>query len=116
MPFPLTHLLCTARSFPGIERAHAAFDTFKVSGWAHGDVTWGKILESILEVLTVTAAFVACAVFVYGAFMLSIAAGKADLADKGKNYMKDALIGFAVVVGAQAILRTASCFIWGCEG
>jgi len=53
------------------------------------------------------------AVFVTGAFLFTISAGDEKYKSRGKDLMTGALWALGIVLGAQAILRTASYFIWG---
>lgn len=94
-------------------RAHAAFDSFTVTTWGYGDRTWIDVLQNIVTMLKATITVAAVAVFVVGALMWTISAGDENRKSKGKNMMVGALIGLGIVLGAQAILRTASYFVWG---
>jgi uncharacterized membrane protein len=86
---------------------------FTVTTWGYGDRTWQSILQSIVTMLKGTITMASVAVFVAGAFLFTISAGQPDRQSRGKNMMIGALIALGIVLGAQAILRTTSYFIWG---
>lgn len=94
-------------------RAQQAFSTFTVTTWGYGNRTWQSILGSIINMLKSTITVAAVAVFVTGAFMFTISAGDEKRKSNGKNMMIGSLWALGIVLGAQAILRTASYFIWG---
>ncbi|MFH1443870.1 MAG: hypothetical protein ABIG34_00580 [Candidatus Peregrinibacteria bacterium] len=96
-----------------VPSAHAAFDSFSVTTWAYGDRTWEAILGSIVNMLKSTITVAAVAVFVTGAFMFTISAGDEKRKSSGKNMMIGSLWALGIVLGAQAILRTVSYFVWG---
>ena len=96
-----------------VPSALAAFDTFTVTTWGYGDLTWQNILNNIVNMLKATVTVAAVAVFVVGAFMFTISAGDETRKANGKKMMIGALMGLGIVFGAQAILRTASYFVWG---
>jgi hypothetical protein len=97
-----------------IECAKAApFESFEVSTWAYGDVTWESIVGSIGEMLTATIEIASMAVFVTGGFFFAISAGDENRKSKGKNMMIYSLVALGIVVGAKGIMRTISYFIWG---
>ncbi|MDO8469051.1 MAG: hypothetical protein Q7S29_04820 [Candidatus Peribacter sp.] len=96
-----------------VPSAMAAFDTFTVTTWAYGDRTWQSILGSIVNMLKSTIVMASVAVFVTGAFLFAISAGDEKRKSNGKNMMIGALWGLGIVLGAQAILRTVSYFVWG---
>ncbi|MDD5041784.1 MAG: hypothetical protein PHX87_05275 [Candidatus Peribacteraceae bacterium] len=98
---------------PVVRAQGQAFGSFTVTSWAYGDRTWQSILGSIVNMLKSTITMASVAVFVTGAFMFTISAGDEKRKSNGKNMMIGALWALGIVVGAQAILRTASYFIWG---
>lgn len=81
--------------------------------WGYGDRTWQDILGSIVNMLKSTITVAAVAVFVTGAFMFTISAGDEQRKSSGKKMMTGALWALGIVLGAQAILRTVSYFVWG---
>lgn len=93
--------------------ALAVFDSFTVSSWGYGGVSWQSILASIISMLTGTITMASVAVFVTGAFLFTISAGDENRKSKGKNMMFGALWATGIVWGSVAILRTVSYFIWG---
>ncbi|MDD5103122.1 MAG: hypothetical protein PHX93_01850 [Candidatus Peribacteraceae bacterium] len=98
---------------PAVHAQEQAFGSFTVTSWVYGDRTWQSILGSIVNMLKSTITVAAVAVFVTGAFMFAISAGDEKRKSNGKNMMIGALWALGIVLGAQAILRTASYFIWG---
>lgn len=62
----------------------------------------GRLIQAILGV---TGA-VALLMFVYGGFLWLISAGVPERVKKGKEVMKWAVLGIAVIVGAYMIVRT----------
>ncbi len=96
-----------------VPSAHAVFDSFTVTTWGYGDRTWQDILGSIVNMLKSTITVAAVAVFVTGAFMFTISAGDEKRKSNGKNMMIGSLWALGIVLGAQAILRTVSYFVWG---
>jgi hypothetical protein len=96
-----------------VPSALAAFDTFTVTTWGYGDLTWQNILNNVVTMLKNTITVASVAVFVAGAFMFVISAGEESHKATGKKMMIGALVGLGIVFGAQAILRTTSYFIWG---
>lgn len=90
-----------------------AFSSFTVTTWGYGGRTWQDILASIVNMLKSTITVAAVAVFVTGAFLFAISAGDEKRKSNGKNMMIGSLWALGIVLGAQAILRTASYFIWG---
>lgn len=98
---------------PVVRAQGQAFGSFTVTTWGYGDRTWSDILGSIVNMLKTTITMVAVAVFVTGAFLFAISAGDEKRKSNGKNMMTGALWALGIVLGAQAILRTVSYFIWG---
>ncbi len=109
----LPSLLGMLGSVCGIERAYAQFTSFSVTGWGYGDRTWGDILGSVVTVFKGTVESLAVMVFIVGAFFFAISAGDEQRKSMGKDMMIYSLIGLAIVIGAEAILKTVAFFIWG---
>lgn len=98
---------------PVVRAQGQAFGSFTVTTWGYGDRTWQNILVNIVTMLKNTIVMVAVAVFVTGAFLFAVSAGDEKYKSRGKDMMTGALWALGIVLGAQAILRTASYFIWG---
>ncbi|MDD4287156.1 MAG: hypothetical protein PHO20_03750 [Candidatus Peribacteraceae bacterium] len=98
---------------PVVRAQGQAFGSFTVTSWGYGDRTWQSILGSIVNMLKSTITMASVAVFVTGAFLFAISAGDEKRKSNGKNMMIGALWALGIVLGAQAILRTASYFVWG---
>ena len=62
----------------------------------------GRIIQAILGVTGATALLM----FVYGGFLWLISAGETERVKKGKETMKWAVIGLAVIIGAYMIVST----------
>jgi len=96
-----------------VGHAHAAFDTFTVSTWGYGDITWPSVIQSIYTTLKASIEICSVAVFVLGALLYATSAGDEGRRGKGKSMMVWSLFALAIVVGANAIMRTISFFVWG---
>ena len=62
----------------------------------------GRIIQAILGVTGATALLM----FVYGGFLWLISGGENDKVKKGKETMKWAVAGLAVIIGAYMIINT----------
>ncbi|KKW32635.1 MAG: hypothetical protein UY76_C0021G0006 [Candidatus Uhrbacteria bacterium GW2011_GWA2_52_8d] len=62
----------------------------------------GRLIQAILGI---TGA-VALLMFIYGGFLWLISAGESKKVEKGKDVMKWAILGIAVIVGAYTIVST----------
>lgn len=62
----------------------------------------GRIIQAILGVT----GSVALLAFIYGGFLWLISAGNPDQVKKGKEVMKWAVLGLAVIIGAYMIVST----------
>ena len=78
-----------------------------------GDETLPGMFDSIIEVLFVSVVPLALAMFLIGAFLYTISTEAEERKNQGKEYMKFALIGLAVVVGAKGILNMILFFVYG---
>jgi len=99
----ITGLLIALVSFPGTARA----DFFM-------DPCWGGVYCQPLTNLTLRfnvaffghAGYFALAIFLVGAFIMTISAGKDTLYQRGRQIMIGSAIGLAVIVGSYGMYRT----------
>lgn len=68
-----------------------------------------QIIARMLTFLWGTIVAFCTLIFAVGALFMIFGAGKEDMFQKGKTMMIGAIVGFAVVIGAPAMLRT---FFW----
>ncbi|MEI8230452.1 MAG: TrbC/VirB2 family protein [Candidatus Peregrinibacteria bacterium] len=87
--------------------------SFVVSSWGYGKLNWADILRNVMTMLTGTVEIAAVAVFVVGAFFYTMSGVDQNLNSNGKKAMIGSLVGLGIVLGAQAMIRTAAFFIWG---
>jgi len=73
--------------------------------------TFWEIMQRIITYLTGSIGAIALAMFVVGAFRITISGVKDDERQKGKDLMFGAVLSLAVVLGAYAILRTVDFFL-----
>lgn len=74
-------------------------------------ITFDEITSNIIAFLAGAIPSVALAMFVVGAFMVTVSGVKEEYRQTGKNLMIGAVISLAVVLGAYAILRTVDYFL-----
>ena len=82
-------------------------------GGTVGDETVESMFESLVTVLFVSIVPLSLAMFTIGAFLYIISAEAEERKNQGKEFMKYALIGLAVVVGAKGIVNMTLFFIYG---
>ena len=85
----------------------------RVSNWFQGDISAQEIVTNILETLTGSIFAVAGAVFILGAFFLTLGFVKEEYRTQGKDMMITALIGMGVVILALIILNSVVYFVYG---
>lgn len=68
--------------------------------------TFPQVMERIVTFLALTGVSLCTALFLVGAFMMVLYAGKPDKAAQGKDVMIQSMIGLFVILGAYGILRT----------
>lgn len=73
--------------------------------------TFWAIMQRIITYLTGSIAAIALAMFVVGAFRVTISGIKEEERQKGKDLMVGSVLSLAVVMGAYAILRTLDYFL-----
>lgn len=73
--------------------------------------TFWPIMQRIITYLTGSIGVIALAMFVVGAFRITVSGVKEDERQKGKDLMVGAVLSLAVVLGAYAILRTVAFFL-----
>lgn len=74
-------------------------------------LTVGQIIERIIIFLSASISALSVAMFVVGAFLITLSGVKEDLKDRGKNLMIGSVIALAIVAGAYAMLRTVDYFL-----
>ncbi len=74
-------------------------------------LTFGQIIARAILFLTSAISAVAVAMFIVGAFMITLSGVKEDLKERGKNLMVGAVISLAIVGGAYAMLRMVDYFL-----
>jgi hypothetical protein len=84
-----------------------------VGDFFFGDKELPELFANAVNTIRLSAIFVCLAVFLGGAFTYIISAGAEDRKGLGKSMMIGAVIGLAVVVGAQAIMNTILFFVYG---
>lgn len=75
------------------------------------NLTFYEIANRVITYLAAVIAPFAVAMFVVGAFMLTVSGVKEDYRQKGKDLMIGAVFSIAVVTGAYALLRTVDYFL-----
>jgi len=78
------------------------------------DACWGGVSCDNLNIITEkfnvaffgAAAGIALAIFLIGAFLMTISGGKDTLLQAGKRAMINSLVGLAIIVGCYGIYRT----------
>jgi len=94
--------------------ALAVGETMSISSFgAGGSYTMENVIGNITETLATTIEIVCVTVFVAGALLFIVSAGNEQRKTLGKDMMISAVIGFAVVVGAQGIMNMVLFFIYG---
>jgi hypothetical protein len=78
-------------------------------------ITFFAALGNIIKYATGVIAAIAVAMFVVGAFMVTISGIKEDWRQRGKDLMIGAVFSLGVVLGAYAILRVVDCLLVGCS-
>lgn len=68
--------------------------------------TFPQVMSQIVNFLATSGVAVCAALFLVGAFMMVLYAGKPDKAEQGKDIMIQSMIGLFVILGAYGILRT----------
>ncbi len=83
-----------------------------VSAWYAGGITWNQIVMNVFTTLRGTMIFVAAAVFIGGAFMMTLGY-KSENQATGKNMMIGAIVGLTIGIAALAIFNTVLYFVYG---
>jgi hypothetical protein len=78
-----------------------------------GPLNVPTVISNILTVMLGTITLVCIAIFIAGAFFLTISAGDEQRKSLGKDLMIGAVIGIIIVVAAKAILQLAFFFVYG---
>lgn len=92
-------------------RVYAA-RTLEVSSWFAGGITWGEIVDNVFTTLRGTLIFLAAAVFIGGAFMMTLSY-KSENQTTGKGMMIGAVVGLVIAIAAIAIFNTVLYFVYG---
>lgn len=74
-------------------------------------ITFVELTNNIIAFLAAAIPSIALAMFVIGAFMVTISGIKEEYRQTGKNLMIGAVMSLAVVLGAYALLRTVDFFL-----
>ena len=74
-------------------------------------ITFLELTTNIIAFLSAAIPAIALAMFVVGAFMVTVSGIKEEYRQTGKNLMMGAVMSLAVVLGAYAILRTVDYFL-----
>ena len=101
IPGQLWALSCSCPS--GVERCLCV-------GIGTGLDVW-TIAGNVVNFLAVSIGFVALAMFMVGALMVTLGAAKEDFKQRGKDLIVGSAISIIVVLGAYAIYRTVACFL-----
>ena len=90
-----------------------AFAVLDVSGLYAGGITWGQVINSLINTLGVTIFTVSAAAFMIGALMYTAGFINEENKSKGKQLMIGALLGMAIVLSAKALFNAAFFFVYG---
>lgn len=82
---------------PGVERCLC------VDSWYGGELP--ELIIRVITFLSITVGAFCTVAFLIGAFLIVVSRGQEPLLPRGKSLIIDSLIGMAVVLGAQGILR-----------
>jgi len=86
--------------------------TLEVSSWYSGGITWDEIVTNVFTTLRGTLIFLAAAVFIGGAFMMTLSY-KSENQTTGKGMMIGAMIGLVLAIASLAIFNTVLYFVYG---
>ena len=70
-----------------------------------------QVISGITDVLLSWSVVVATAIFLIGALIMTASGGQETAISNGRKYMRDALIGFAIILAAWIIISTVVTFI-----
>lgn len=74
-------------------------------------ITFWEVMSRIIAFMAGAIPGIALAMFVVGAFMVTVSGIKEEYRQTGKNLMIGAVMSLAVVLGAYAVLRTVDFFL-----
>lgn len=74
-------------------------------------LSWEQLTGNIINFLAASIGFLAVAIFIYGALLLTASGAHEEWKNKGKDIMIGSLVAMVIVLGAYAILRTVAFFI-----
>lgn len=101
-----------------IERVYAGTSqTFNFNIFAlkntQGNVDIGTVIGAVSGLITIVAAVIAFAFFIYSGFLYLTANGNPDQAKKGQQGIVNAIIGLIIIALAYIILRVVSTSLGG---
>lgn len=74
-------------------------------------LSWEGLTRNIINFLAASIGFLAVAIFIYGALLLTASGAHEEWKNKGKDIMIGSLVAMVIVLGAYAILRTVAFFV-----
>lgn len=72
---------------------------------------WEGLTGNVIDFMAASIGFLAVAIFIYGALLLTASGAHEEWKNKGKDIMIGSLVAMVIVLGAYAILRTVAFFV-----